>query len=118
MIIIKNKMAKNPITITHNATDRIKTLLSQRNKPSIGIRILIETKGCSGMKYKIEYANQVNKFDAIVEQNGVSVLIDPKAMLFIIGTEMDYIEEELSSGFIFRNPNEKGKCGCGESFHV
>ena len=109
---------KDPIIVTDSAVNRIKDLLAQRNKPSAGIRILVETKGCSGMKYKIEYADEVNKFDAIVNKNGVSVLIDPKAMLFILGSEMDYMEEELSSGFTFKNPNEKGKCGCGESFHV
>ena len=111
-------MARDPIIVTDSAIERVKVLLAQRGKPSVGIRVLIETKGCSGMKYKIEYADDVGKFDAIVEQNGVSVLIDPKAMLFILGSEMDYVEEELSSGFVFRNPNEKGKCGCGESFHV
>lgn len=111
-------MAKDPIIVTENAVERIKSLLSQRSKPSVGIRILVETKGCSGMKYKIEYADEINKFDAVIEQSGVSVLIDPKAMLFILGSKMDYIEEELSSGFVFSNPNEKGKCGCGESFHV
>lgn len=109
---------KAPITITKNAIDRIKFLLIQRQKPSVGIRILIETKGCSGMKYKIEYADEINKFDDIIQEDGVSVLIDPKAMLYILGSEMDYVEEELSSGFVFNNPNEKGKCGCGESFHV
>ena len=111
-------MTKDPIIVTDSAINRIKDLLAQRNKPSAGIRILVETKGCSGMKYKIEYADEVNKFDAIVNKSGVSVLIDPKAMLFILGSEMDYMEEELSSGFTFKNPNEIGKCGCGESFHV
>jgi iron-sulfur cluster assembly protein len=111
-------MPRDPIIVTENAVERIKVLLNQRSKPSVGIRILVETKGCSGMKYKIEYADEINKFDAVVEQNGISVLIDPKAMLFILGSKMDYLEEELSSGFVFTNPNEKGKCGCGESFHV
>lgn len=109
---------RDPIIITDNAAQRIKALLGARGKPSVGIRILIETKGCSGLKYKIEYADEINKFDEIVEQNDVKVLIDAKAMLYILGTTMDYKEEELSSGFIFINPNEKGKCGCGESFHV
>lgn len=109
---------KAPITLTKNAIERVKVLLAQRQKPSVGIRVLIETKGCSGMKYKIEYADEINKFDDIVQEDGISVLIDPKAMLYILGSEMDYIEEELSSGFVFTNPNEKGKCGCGESFHV
>ncbi len=111
-------MSRSPITITSSAIDRVKSLLIQRQKPSVGIRVLVETKGCSGMKYKIEYADEINKFDAVVNQEGVCVLIDSKAMLYILGSEMDYMEEELSSGFIFRNPNEKGKCGCGESFHV
>ena len=111
-------MSRSPIVITDNAVERIKVLLAQRGKPSVGIRILIETKGCSGLKYNIEYADEVNKFDAIVHQKDIQVLIDPKAMLFILGSEMDYMEEELASGFTFTNPNEKGKCGCGESFHV
>ena len=111
-------MARDPITITDSAAERIKLLLEQRGRPSVGIRILIETKGCSGLKYKIEYADEINKFDAEVNQKDVKVLIDSKAMLFILGSEMDYQEEEFSSGFTFVNPNEKGKCGCGESFHV
>ncbi len=111
-------MIKDPITVTDSALERIKFLLAQRNKPSAGIRILVETKGCSGMKYKIEYADEINKFDAVVKKEDIVVLVDAKAMLYIVGSEMDYQEEELSSGFTFRNPNEKGKCGCGESFHV
>lgn len=109
---------KDPIIITDNAAQRIKTLLEQRGKPSVGIRILIETKGCSGLKYKIEYADEINKFDCVINQKNVQLMIDPKAMLYILGTEMDYLEEELSSGFVFKNPNEKGKCGCGESFYA
>jgi iron-sulfur cluster assembly protein len=111
-------MRKDPLIVTENAAMRIKDLLSQRGKPSVGIRIIVETKGCSGKKYKIEYADEVGKFEIAIKQNDVQVLIDPKAMLYIVGTQMDYLEEELSSGFIFTNPNEKGRCGCGESFHV
>lgn len=109
---------KDPISITPSAAVQIQNLLAQREKPALGIRIIVETKGCSGKKYKIEYADEMGKFDISIKQNGVQVFIDPKAMLFIIGTEMDYREEELASGFIFSNPNEKGRCGCGESFHV
>lgn len=111
-------MQKDPIIITESAAIRIKDLLLQRGKPSVGIRILVETKGCSGKKYKIEYADEIGKFEISIKKNDVQVLIDPKAMLYIIGTQMDYLEEELSSGFTFTNPNEKGRCGCGESFHV
>lgn len=111
-------MTKDPIIITEAAEERIKFLLVQRGKPSVGIRINVETKGCSGLKYKIEYADEISKFDAMVKKEDITVLIDAKAMLYILGSTIDYKEEELASGFIFLNPNEKGKCGCGESFHV
>jgi iron-sulfur cluster assembly protein len=107
-----------PLKITPAAIKQIKILLDQRDKESFGIRIGIKTKGCSGLSYTLEYADEQNKLDEVVQQEGVTVLIDPKAVLFILGTEMDYLEEKLESGFIFRNPNEKGRCGCGQSFHV
>lgn len=111
-------MSKAPITLTDAAFDRIKILLDQRGKPSLGIRIGIRTKGCSGLSYALEYADDQNPLDEVVEIKGVTILIDPKAILFILGTEMDYLEEKMQSGFVFRNPNEKGRCGCGKSFHV
>ncbi len=111
-------MTKAPITLTDAAFERVKTLLDQRAKPSLGIRISIRTKGCSGLSYSLEYADEKNPLDEILEINGVTILIDPKAILFILGTEMDYVEEKMQSGFVFRNPNEKGRCGCGKSFHV
>jgi len=107
-----------PLSITDAAAERVKALLAQRGKPSVGIRIGVRTKGCSGMSYTIEYADERNAFDEVVEDKGVTVLIDPKATMFILGTEMDFVEEKLQNGFVFRNPNEKGRCGCGESFHV
>jgi iron-sulfur cluster assembly protein len=109
---------KSPVTITPAATDRIRGLLASRGKPSIGVRVGIRTKGCSGLSYTIEYADEVGKFDEVVDNGDFKVLIDPKAIMFIIGTEMDYVEEKLKSGFTFRNPNGRGRCGCGESFHV
>ncbi|GAB6054072.1 iron-sulfur cluster assembly accessory protein [Magnetospira thiophila] len=107
-----------PIQITEAAMQQVKALLDGRGKPSAGIRIGVRTKGCSGLSYTIEFADERNEFDEIMEQDGVTVMIDPKATMFIIGTEMDYVEEKLQAGFVFRNPNEKGRCGCGESFHV
>ncbi len=107
-----------PMTLTETAAERVKALLAGRGKPSAGVRIGIRTKGCSGMSYTLEFADEKNPFDEIVEDKGVTILIDPKATMFIIGTEMDYVESKLESGFVFRNPNEKGRCGCGESFHV
>jgi len=109
---------KSALSITPAATDRIRALLAARGKPSAGIKIGVRTKGCSGLSYTIEYADAIEKFDEVVDAGEFKVLIDPKAVMFLIGTEMDYVEEKLKSGFTFRNPNEKGRCGCGESFHV
>ncbi len=106
------------IQLTEAAAQRVQELLDKRGKPSIGIRIGVRSKGCSGLSYTLEYADKKDPMDELVEQHGVTVLIDPKATLFILGTQMDYVEEKLQSGFVFRNPNEKGRCGCGESFHV
>ncbi len=105
-------------TISDAAASRIKELIASRDKPSAGIKVGIRTRGCSGLSYSIEYADTVEPHDEVVEDKGVKVLIDPKAVMFLIGTEMDFVEEKLKSGFTFKNPNEKGKCGCGESFHV
>ena len=107
-----------PIHITDAAAERIQALMGSRGKPSVGIKVGIRTKGCSGLSYTIEYADEVGKYDEVVKEKGITLLIDPKAIMFLIGTEMDYVEEKLKSGFVFRNPNEKGRCGCGESFHV
>jgi iron-sulfur cluster assembly protein len=106
------------IVLTPTAVGRVRSLLDKRGKPSAGIRIGVRTKGCSGLSYTIEYADAKGPADEVVEQDGVTVLIDPKATMFILGTEMDFVEEKLQTGFVFRNPNEKGRCGCGESFHV
>lgn len=106
------------MTVTQSAAERIVALLAKRGKPSLGIRVGVRSRGCSGLTYTLEYADEKGKFDEIVEDKGVTILIDPKATMFILGTEMDFIDDKLQSGFTFRNPNEKGRCGCGESFHV
>lgn len=111
-------MNKNVLTITANAAERIKYLLQLRDKPSIGIRVGVKKGGCSGLEYVIEYADEKNKYDEIIEEKGVTVIIDPKAVMYILGSEMDFVEGKIKSGFTFKNPNEKGSCGCGESFHV
>ncbi len=106
------------MSVTPLAAERIKAMIENRGKPTAGIRIGVRTKGCSGMSYTLEFADAQQPMDEIVTAGDVKLLIDPKASLFLIGTEMDYEEEKLKSGFVFRNPNEKGRCGCGESFHV
>jgi iron-sulfur cluster assembly protein len=110
--------SRQALSVTDAAAQRIRELLEKRGRPSAGVRVGVRSRGCSGLSYTLEYADEKGRFDEVVEDKGVTVLIDPKAILFILGTEMDYVEEQLQSGFTFRNPNEKGRCGCGESFHV
>jgi iron-sulfur cluster assembly protein len=111
-------MPTTPLTITPAALERVKVLLDKRGKPSMGVRIGIRTKGCSGLSYTLEYADERHPLDEVIQIDGITILIDPKAIMFILGTEMDFVEDKLQSGFVFRNPNEKGRCGCGKSFHV
>ncbi|HIJ38694.1 MAG TPA: iron-sulfur cluster assembly accessory protein [Rhodospirillaceae bacterium] len=106
------------LTLTDSAAERIKTLMAGCDKPAIGLRIGVSPKGCSGLSYTLEFAEQRDPMDEVVETKGVTVLIDPRATMFILGTEMDYVTDKMQAGFVFRNPNEKGRCGCGESFHV
>ncbi len=109
---------RSPITITDQAISRIKKLFDERGKPSHGIRVGVNTKGCSGLSYTLEFVDDFNPLDESLSIDGITVFIDPKATLFILGTEMDFVEDKMQSGFTFNNPNEKGRCGCGKSFHV
>ena len=109
---------KQVVTLTDNGIEQIKKLLKERGKPSVGIRVGVKSGGCSGMKYFVEYADQKNPYDEIIQAKEVTVLIDPKALMYLLGAEMDFVTEQFKSGFTFTNPNEKGKCGCGSSFNV
>jgi iron-sulfur cluster assembly protein len=109
---------KQVMQLTDNAAKQVQTLLDQRGKESLGIRIGVRSGGCSGLKYFIEYADEKRPFDEIIQEKGVTVLIDPKALMYLLGTQMDFVSEQFKSGFTFTNPNEKGKCGCGSSFNV
>ena len=106
------------LTITDAAADRVKSLMNDTNSEVIGIRIGIKTAGCSGMKYNVEYATDTKPFEEKIISKGIVICIDPAAIMFLIGSEMDYKEEKFSSGFEFSNPNEIARCGCGESFTV
>lgn len=119
----------NPIVdylkISPEALAQIKKLLDKRSEPCEGIRVGVRTRGCSGLSYTIEYAiidKNISKFDDVVlckdENKEIQIFIDPKVSMFLIGSEMVFKQDELSSGFDFVNPNEKGRCGCGESFNV
>ena len=107
-----------PIARAEAGGTRVKPILAARDEPAIGLRIGIAPKGCSGNSYIIDYAEEIDPHDEVIETKGVTIVIDPGATLFIIGTEIDYVEGKLHSGFVFANPNEKGRCGCGESFTV
>jgi len=107
------------INLTNNAINQIRKLVLSRKSKPLGIKLDIETKGCSGLTYKLEYVDNPLEEDEVVDvDNDIKIFVNPKASLFLIGTQMDYQEGELESGFKFTNPNEKGRCGCGESFHV
>ena len=109
----------NPIIkLSDNAALRIKEIMSNAQKDSLGVRVSVKTGGCAGMSYGMEYTKEVNPSDEVIEDKGVKVLIDPSAIIYLLGTEMDYKQEKFSSQFVFKNPNETERCGCGESFKV
>jgi iron-sulfur cluster assembly protein len=104
--------------LTDAAATRIKDVMARATKPVAGVRVGVKNGGCAGMEYTMEYAESVNPADEVVEDKGVKILIDPKAILFLLGTEMDYKTEKLSAQFIFNNPNQTSACGCGESVQL
>ena len=111
-------MSKQVITLSDRAANRVKEIMAKAKESIIGVRIGVSSGGCAGMSYVMEYAKKANPNDEIIEDKGVKVLIDPKAIMYLLGTEMDYKKEELSSSFVFNNPNETERCGCGESFKI
>ena len=109
---------KQLITLSDNAASRIKEILSNDETKSIGVRVGVKSGGCAGMSYIMEYAKEINPTDEIIEDKGVKVFVDPGALMFLLVTEMDYKKEQFSSAFVFKNPNETERCGCGESFKI
>jgi iron-sulfur cluster assembly protein len=109
-------MSKQVIKLSDKAASRIKELMSTANNTTIGVRVGVKSGGCAGMSYIMEYAKEVKPNEEIIEDKGVKVLIDPSAIIYLLGTEMDYKKEKFSSQFVFKNPNETERCGCGESF--
>lgn len=103
------------MTLTEAAAERIRSLLAAAGKEQATLRVGVKNGGCAGMEYTLEYAAAKTPLDELVEDKGVQILIDPKAVLFLLGTEMDYRADRLRSGFVFNNPNQTGACGCGES---
>ena len=111
-------MSEQVIKLSDNAANRIKEIMSKAESSAIGVRVGVKSGGCAGMSYIMEYAKEINPSDEVIEDKGVKVFIDPGAIMYLLGTEMDYKKEQFSSSFIFKNPNETERCGCGESFKV
>ena len=106
------------VTLTDAAAARVREIMDRAEKPYAGLRVGVKNGGCAGQEYLLEYAEAANPLDEVVEDQGVRILIDPKAVLFLIGTEIDYETSALASKFVFRNPNETDACGCGESVTI
>ncbi|MBF0620298.1 MAG: iron-sulfur cluster assembly accessory protein [Magnetococcales bacterium] len=107
-----------PISLSEKAAVRVQAMLDNRGTPDAMLRIGVKTSGCSGMSYKLEYADAVEESDKVFKSHDVSVVVDPKSLLYLAGLQVDYIDDPFKSGFKFTNPNEKDSCGCGESFKV
>ncbi|WP_425104348.1 HesB/IscA family protein [Ancylobacter sp.] len=106
------------MTLTDAAADRVRQVIARSEKPVAGLRIGVKNGGCAGMEYTMEFAEEAGKFDEVVEDKGVRVLIDPKAILYLLGTEMDFKADKFAAQFVFNNPNQTSACGCGESVAI
>ena len=106
------------VTLTEAAAERVRAIMAKAEKPYAGLRVGVKNSGCAGQEYILEYAEEAGPLDEVVEDKGVTILIEPKAVLFLIGTEIDYEVTKLASKFVFRNPNETDACGCGESVTI
>ncbi len=117
---ITNKTRKIPsfLSVTDAASAQLKKLIENHSSKVVGIRLAVNEGGCNGLTYAMDFAETKNEADEVMELDGVCLLIDPMALMYLVGTEMDFVVEKLSSNFVFRNPNESGRCGCGESFSV
>ena len=111
-------MSEQVIKLSDNAANRIKEIMSKADNKTIGVRVGVKSGGCAGMSYMMEYAKEAKKNEEVIEDKGVKVFIDANAVMYLLGTEMDYKKDQFSSQFVFKNPNETERCGCGESFKV
>lgn len=111
-------MALQVMTVTDRAAARVKEIIARSDRPIAGLRVGVKKGGCAGMEYTMDYASEPQKGDEIVVDKGVTLMIEPQALLFLLGTEMDYVTEKMSSRFVFNNPNQVSACGCGESIEI
>ncbi len=111
-------MALQVMTVTDRAASRVKDIIARSDTPIAGLRVGLKKGGCAGMEYTMDYAAEPQKGDEIVQDKGVTLMIEPQALLFLLGTQMDYVTEKMSSRFVFNNPNQVSACGCGESIEI
>ncbi len=114
----KTRKTFNVVTLTDAAAEKIKDIMAGADRPILGVRVGVKNGGCAGMSYTMDYADSINPLDERVDDKGVTLLVDPKAVLFLLGTEMDYRIDKLSAQFVFNNPNQTSACGCGESVAI
>lgn len=117
-----NKPARRPrpqvMRITDAAAERVREIIANSEKPIAGVRVGVKNGGCAGMSYTMDFAEEIGRFDEVVDDKGVKIIVEPKAVMFLLGTEMDYKVEKMSAGFVFNNPNQTSACGCGESVAI
>jgi iron-sulfur cluster assembly protein len=106
------------MTLTDAAVARVKAIMAAKGPGVAGLKIGIKKGGCAGMEYSLDWADKIDKFDEVIERDGARVIVDPQAVLYLLGTEMDYKVDKLSAQFVFKNPNQKSACGCGESVNL
>ena len=118
MVTAASRPRPQVMTLTDAAAERVRQIIAKSEKPVLGLRIGVKNGGCAGMEYTMEWAEDQKPFDEVIEDKGVKVLIDAKAMMFLLGTQMDFQSSTLKSGFVFNNPNQVSACGCGESVQL
>jgi iron-sulfur cluster assembly protein len=118
MDMVQARPRPQVVRLTEAAAQRVREIMDAAEKPVAGLRVGVKNGGCAGMSYTMEWAEDVGPHDEVVDDKGVKVLIDPKAIMFLLGTEMDFKADKLSSGFVFNNPNQTAACGCGESVSI
>ena len=115
----RQRREKPPVlSVSPAAAAQLRKLIERKTDGTVGVRVGVRNGGCSGMSYTMDFATEQQPTDEVLEVDGVTVLIDPMAIMYLVGTEMDYVKQKLGESFVFRNPNETGRCGCGESFSV
>lgn len=111
-------MAGAAISLTPAAANRVRELMATQGADALGLRLGVKPSGCSGFSYQLDFAREIEPGAEVVDMDGIKVVIEPRAVMFVLGTELDFVEDKLGAQFVFRNPNEKARCGCGESFSV